>query len=69
MSRNDARPAAPARRRAGAPRFRAMLFDVNETLLDLGALDPVFAAAFGDAVARREWFAESLRPRLPHHQS
>ena len=33
------------------------LFDVNETLLDLAALDPAFERAFGDAGARRSWFA------------
>ena len=34
-----------------------LLFDVNETLLDLAALDPAFERAFGDARARRTWFA------------
>ena len=33
------------------------LLDVNETLLDLAALDPAFERAFGDAGARRSWFA------------
>jgi 2-haloacid dehalogenase len=37
-----------------------IVFDVNETLLDLTALDPLFAAKFGDAGARREWFAQVL---------
>jgi 2-haloacid dehalogenase len=40
---------------------RVLLFDVNETLLDLAALDPHFEAAFGDKHARREWFATMLR--------
>lgn len=31
-------------------------FDVNETLLDLAALDDAFAEAFGDSGARRRWF-------------
>jgi 2-haloacid dehalogenase len=44
----------------GGP-FRAIVFDVNETLLDLSALDPVFTAAFGDRGLRRRWFADSLR--------
>src|SRR3989442_12535714 len=35
-------------------------FDVNETLLDLGALDPQFARVFGDAAARREWFNQVI---------
>lgn len=34
-----------------------LLFDVNETLLDLGALDPAFERAFGAAEARLTWFA------------
>lgn len=39
---------------------RVCVFDVNETLLDLGALDPRFEEAFGDAAARREWFSQLL---------
>jgi 2-haloacid dehalogenase len=35
----------------------AVVFDVNETLLDLSALDPLFERHFGDAAVRREWFA------------
>jgi 2-haloacid dehalogenase len=40
------------------------VFDVNETLLDLGALDPSFERAFGDAAARREWFSQLLQSAL-----
>ena len=36
-------------------------FDVNETLLDLGALNPHFESAFGDRGVRKEWFAELLK--------
>lgn len=43
---------------------RVILFDVNETLLDLRALDPHFQRAFGDAVAREEWFAQVLHSTL-----
>lgn len=39
---------------------RVIVFDVNETLLDLAALDVAFRQALGDAEARREWFAEVL---------
>lgn len=39
---------------------RVCVFDVNETLLDLGALDPRFEEAFGDASARKEWFNQLL---------
>jgi len=30
---------------------RVIAFDVNETLLDLGALDPLFRRAFGAVIA------------------
>jgi len=33
-----------------------LLFDVNETLLDLRALDPLFEEAFGAPPVRQEWF-------------
>jgi 2-haloacid dehalogenase len=39
---------------------RAVIFDVNETMLDLGALDPLFVRWFGDPLARKEWFALTL---------
>ncbi len=39
---------------------RAVIFDVNETMLDLGALDPLFAQWFGDPGARKAWFAQTL---------
>jgi 2-haloacid dehalogenase len=32
------------------------VFDVNETLLDLAALDELFDGWFGDPLARHEWF-------------
>ncbi len=38
-----------------------LAFDVNETLLDLRALDQPFAAAFGDASLRPQWFALMLQ--------
>ncbi len=40
---------------------RVIVFDVNETLLDLGALDPEFARIFGDAAARQAWFQQVLQ--------
>lgn len=40
---------------------RVLAFDVNETLLDLSALDPHFEAAFGDVGARGQWFAQMLQ--------
>ena len=39
---------------------RVIVFDVNETLLDLAALDPEFARVFGDAAVRRQWFQQLL---------
>jgi 2-haloacid dehalogenase len=40
---------------------RVIAFDVNETLLDLRALDPVFEELFGDASVRAQWFAQMLQ--------
>ena len=37
---------------------KVVVFDSNETLLDLSALDPAFTAAFGDPSARKEWFRQ-----------
>ena len=39
---------------------RVCVFDVNETLLDLGALDPHFERIFGDASTRQAWFGQFL---------
>lgn len=39
---------------------RVCVFDVNETLLDLGALDPHFERIFGDASTRQDWFGQFL---------
>jgi 2-haloacid dehalogenase len=40
---------------------RVLVFDVNETLLDLSALDPHFLRVFGDASVRSEWFQTMLQ--------
>jgi len=37
------------------------LFDVNETLLDLRALDPEFERLFGNAAVRKEWFGQFIQ--------
>jgi len=37
-----------------------LVFDVNETLLDLTTLEPVFEALFGERRAMRDWFAELI---------
>ena len=44
-----------------APRRpRILVFDVNETLLDIGALAPQFARVFGDRSVLQEWFSTVL---------
>lgn len=40
---------------------RVIAFDVNETLLDLSALDGSFEKLFGDAALRPQWFALMLQ--------
>jgi 2-haloacid dehalogenase len=40
---------------------RVLVFDVNETLLDMSALDPHFQRVFGDATVRVEWFQTMLQ--------
>ena len=43
---------------------RVCVFDVNETLLNLGALDSHFERIFGDASVRRAWFGQVLHSAL-----
>lgn len=43
---------------------RVCVFDVNETLLDLAALDEHFERAFGDANVRQEWFGQMIQSAL-----
>ena len=43
---------------AAAP--AVLVFDVNETLLDIGALAPLFTRLFGDGEVLREWFAQLI---------
>ncbi len=40
-------------------------FDVNETLLDLAALDPLFEKNFGASGVRKEWFGRVLPQGSP----
>jgi len=40
---------------------RICVFDVNETLLDLRALDAQFVRVFGDAGVRQAWFTQMLQ--------
>lgn len=46
MTQNDAAP--------------ILVFDVNETLLDITTLEPFFVRMFGDGLALREWFAQLI---------
>jgi 2-haloacid dehalogenase len=43
---------------------RVQVFDVNETLLDLAAMDPHFQRIFGDAGARVAWFNQMIQSAL-----
>jgi 2-haloacid dehalogenase len=43
---------------------RVIVFDVNETLLDLKALRPRFEEVFGDAAVLPQWFAQLLQTSL-----
>jgi 2-haloacid dehalogenase len=43
---------------------RVIVFDVNETLLDLSALEGPFEAAFGKPGVRQQWFGQLLQSAL-----
>lgn len=43
---------------------RIIVFDVNETLLDLKGLDAHFERIFGDAAARGQWFGQFIQSAL-----
>ncbi len=43
---------------------RVLVFDVNETLLDLAALDEPFRRAFGTDGVRTQWFDQMVRTML-----
>jgi len=51
------RPASAANQAGATARQRIIVFDVNETLLDVGALAPQFQRLFGDARVAQEWFS------------
>ena len=51
---------APGTRQPAARRRRIIVVDVNETMLDITALEPHFARAFGDGQVLREWFSTLL---------
>ena len=39
---------------------KLIVFDVNETLLDITMLEPLFARLFGAASVLRKWFPELI---------
>lgn len=41
-----------------------LVFDVNETLLDLASLDPHFERIFGDPSVRDEWFSQLVQSAM-----
>lgn len=43
---------------------RVIVFDVNETLLDMKALQPRFEEVFGDAAVLSQWFGQLLQTSL-----
>ncbi len=43
---------------------RVIIFDVNETLLDLSSLDEHFQRIFGDTSVRRQWFQQVIQSAL-----
>lgn len=43
---------------------KVIVFDVNETLLDLRALDPHFERLFGSSSVLKEWFGQVLQSAL-----
>jgi 2-haloacid dehalogenase len=58
-------PTSPQSRVAGradpsatSEKASVLVFDVNETLLDIEAMAPLFAQIFGDPRAMREWFGQ-----------
>lgn len=43
---------------ADVPHPAIIVFDVNETLLDIATLEPFFARLFGDRKTMRDWYAQ-----------
>jgi 2-haloacid dehalogenase len=52
-------PLEPAMNQSGT-RKSVIVFDVNETLLDIETLHPFFERTLGDARVMRQWFAELI---------
>jgi 2-haloacid dehalogenase len=41
-----------------------LVFDVNETLLDISHMDPIFEDIFGSREVRKEWFSQVIQDAL-----
>jgi 2-haloacid dehalogenase len=41
-----------------------LVFDVNETLLDISHMDPIFEEIFGSGDVRKEWFSQVIQDAL-----
>src|SRR5467141_1716346 len=48
----------------GQTKLKALVFDVNQTMLDLNVLRPHFVRVFGDGKALEEWFSLLLQYSL-----
>ena len=55
---NNASPLAQGRGSAVVPSI--CVFDVNETLLDIEFIAPLFKRLFGDSRVMREWFGQLI---------
>lgn len=55
---------SPRSQSGGKTKPKALVFDVNQTLLDLNSLRPQFARVFGDGKALDEWFSLLLQYSL-----
>lgn len=51
-------PGIPTRTRRDDRKPSVVVFDVNETLIDIEALSPLFGRVFGDRLVLREWFGQ-----------
>src|SRR5262245_62302107 len=51
-------PSIQTRTRSDDGRPSVLVFDVNETLIDIEALSPLFERVFGDGRVLREWFGQ-----------
>lgn len=54
----DALPRPVSDNRVMGPAPAVLVFDVNETLVDIGSMSPLFERIFGDPRVLREWFGQ-----------